>query len=55
MIHIAALAMLACGYYSFTFGISQWKKKNRLGGVSTMIASVLGTIIPIIGLYVKHR
>jgi len=55
MVYVVSIAILACGYYSFTFGIYQWKKKNRLGGVSTMIASAVGTIVPIILLYIKYR
>lgn len=55
MIYIFMLFMLGCGYYTLTFGISQWKKKNRLGGISTMVVALLGTIVPIIVMYIKNR
>jgi predicted membrane channel-forming protein YqfA (hemolysin III family) len=55
VIYILMLFMLASGYYTFTFGISQWKRKNRLGGFSTIVIALLGTIIPILVLYMKNR
>jgi hypothetical protein len=54
MIYIFILFMLGCGYYTFTFGVSQYKKKNRLGGISTMCIAVLGTLVPAFVLYVKN-
>ncbi|HEX2927035.1 MAG TPA: DUF3953 domain-containing protein [Ruminiclostridium sp.] len=55
MIYILMLVMLMCGYYTFTFGVSQWKRKNRLGGFSTIVIAVLGTVIPMVVLYMKNR
>jgi hypothetical protein len=54
MIYILMLGMLLCGYYTFTFGVSQWKRKNRLGGFSTMVIAIFGTLIPILVLYMKN-
>lgn len=54
MNYIFMLFMLGCGYYTFTFGVSQWKKKNRLGAISTMAAAVTGSIVPAIVLFIKN-
>ncbi len=55
MIYILMFLMLVSGYYTFTFGISQIKKKNRLGGFSTIAVAVLGTIVPMVILYIKNK
>lgn len=48
MKYIFALAMLFAGYYSFSYGIFQWKKeKNKLGAFGTILFSVIGTIVPV--------
>ncbi|MCX7920731.1 MAG: YczI family protein [Clostridia bacterium] len=54
MLYLFMLAMIASGYYTFTFGVNQWNKKNKLGGISTMVVAVLGTIVPSIVLYLKN-
>lgn len=47
MIYAFLLFMAACGYHSLTYGIHLWKKeRNRLGGLSMILLSVLGTVIP---------
>lgn len=51
---IFMLFMLGCGYYTFTFGMNQWNKKNKLGGISTMAVAVIGTIVPAVVLLVKN-
>ncbi|HEX3031834.1 MAG TPA: DUF3953 domain-containing protein [Bacillota bacterium] len=53
MIYLLILIMLGCGYYTFTFGLSQWRKQNRLGGISTMAAAVVGTVLPAVMLILK--
>lgn len=53
MTYIFMLFMLGCGYYTFTFGISQWNKKNKLGGISTMVVAVAGTVVPAVVLLIK--
>ncbi|EPR13154.1 YczI family protein [Ruminiclostridium papyrosolvens] len=55
MIYILMFLMLLSGYYTFTFGISQIKRKNRLGGFTTIVVAVLGTIVPMVILYMKNK
>ncbi len=55
MIYIVMFLMLLSGYYTFTFGISQIKRKNILGGISTIVVAVLGTIVPMAILYMKNN
>ncbi len=55
MIYIVMFLMLLSGYYTFTFGISQIKRKKILGGISTIVVAVLGTIIPMAILYMKNN
>lgn len=55
MVYIFVLFMLGSGYYTFTFGVNQWKKKNRLGGISTMAVAILGTFVPIAVLFLRNR
>lgn len=55
MIYILMFLMLLSGYYTFTFGISQIKRKNRLGGFSTIVVAVFRTIIPMVILYIKNK
>ncbi len=55
MIYILMFLMLLSGYYTFTFGISQIKRKNMLGGFSTIVVAVLGTIVPMTILYMKNK
>ncbi len=55
MIYLLMLFMLLSGYYTFTFGISQIKGKNRLGGFSTIVIAVFGTIVPMVILYMKSK
>ena len=55
MTYVFAILMLMIGYYTLTFGISLWKNdKNRLGGAGAIIMAVVGTLIPIIVLFVKR-
>lgn len=55
MLYILMFLMLLSGYYTFTFGISQIKRKNRLGGFGTIVISIIGTIIPMVILYMKNK
>lgn len=49
MKYIIALVMLLAGYYSFSYGVFQWKKeKNKLGAIGTIIFSVIGTVLPVV-------
>ncbi|AEY66488.1 YczI family protein [Clostridium sp. BNL1100] len=55
MIYILMFLMLLSGYYTFTFGINQIKRRNRLGGFSTIVVAILGTIVPMVILYMKNK
>jgi hypothetical protein len=54
MIYIFILFILASGYYTFSFGIFQYKNKNKLGGLSTMAVALIGTILPAYVLIIKN-
>jgi hypothetical protein len=49
-----SIFILCCGYYTLTFGRSLWKKdNNRLGGFGAGLFAVIGTIAPVIVLFMK--
>jgi hypothetical protein len=55
MIYIFVLFMLACGYYTFTYGVSLWRDDaNKLGAVGAAMAAIVGTIAPIISIFLKQ-
>lgn len=55
MIYILVLFMLACGYYTLSYGVSLYQEDgNRLGGAATIILSLVGTIGPIMVLFMKQ-
>jgi hypothetical protein len=52
MIYIASLFILCSGYYTLTYGISLWKdENNKLGGFGVSLLAVIGTVVPIIVLF----
>ncbi len=52
--YVAALFILACGYYTFTYGKSLWKDENNvLGGMGAIIMAGIGTLIPIAYMLIK--
>lgn len=54
MNYVFGLVMLIFGYHCFTYGISLWKNdKNKLGAVGTIMVATIGTIVPIVALFVK--
>lgn len=55
MVYIVMILMLLIGYYTLTFGISLWRdSNNKLGSVGAIIIAVLGTIVPIVVMFVKR-
>ncbi len=55
MIYIFTFFMLCAGYYTLTYGVSLWKDdKNKLGGAGTVIIAIVGTIAPIVVMYMKR-
>jgi len=54
MKYFFTLLMLMAGYYTFSYGIFQWKKENnKLGAFGTIMFALLGTIIPVIFLIIR--
>ncbi len=54
MMYIFMMFMLACGYYTFTFGVSLWRDDdNRLGAVGAIGAAVVGTVAPIVMMFIR--
>lgn len=55
MIRIAAaMAILICGFYTFTYGRSLWKDdNNKLGALGAVAAAVVGTMVPILYMFYK--
>jgi hypothetical protein len=55
MMYVFVLFMFACGYYTFTYGVSLWRDdKNKLGAVGVVIAAVVGTIAPVVVMFIKR-
>ena len=55
MIYILSLFIVCAGYYTLTFGITMWKQENnKLGGLGAVILAIIGTIVPIIVLFIKY-
>jgi hypothetical protein len=50
---IVSLIILSFGYYTFTYGISLWRHNNKLGSVGVTLLVLLGTIGPIITLFIR--
>jgi len=47
--------ILACGYYTFTYGKSLWvDDRNKLAGFGTVFLALLGTAAPIIFMFMKE-
>lgn len=55
MIYVLSLFIICSGYYTLTFGITMWKQENnRLGGFGAVSLAVLGTIVPLLVMFIKH-
>jgi hypothetical protein len=55
MIYLLILFLIAVGYYTFTYGVFiMTKEKNTLAAVGTILLAVIGTILPIIVLFLKY-
>lgn len=55
MIYLLSFFMLIAGYYTLSYGISLYQDEgNLLGGVATIGIALIGTIIPIIVLFIKQ-
>lgn len=54
MNYLLSLFIIAVGYYTTTYGVHLWKNENnKLGSVGTIIIAIVGTVVPIIVLFVK--
>lgn len=55
MVYLLAFFMLASGYYTLSYGISLYQEEDsRLGGVAAISIALIGTITPIIVLFMKQ-
>jgi len=55
MIYIFSVFMLLTGYYCLTYGISLWKDdRNKFGSVGVVVASILGTVVPLVVMFLKR-
>jgi len=55
LIYVLTIFMLMAGYYSTTYGISLWRDDNeKLGSIGAILISVLGTLIPIIVMFIQR-
>ncbi len=50
---IIALVVMGFGYYTLTYGISLWRNKNKLGGIGIGLLVGVGTIGPIMMLFIR--
>lgn len=54
MAFLGSLFILCAGYYSLTYGIYVLKtEKNTLGGFGVLLITIIGTVLPIIMLFIK--
>lgn len=55
MIYLLNLFFIAIGYYTYTYGLFILKKeKNLLAATGTVFLAVVGTLAPIIVLFIKY-
>ena len=54
MIYILPILIMASGYYSLSYGISLLRSQNsRLSGFGVILITVIGTVFPIIFVFMK--
>lgn len=54
MKYLFLLFMLACCYYSITYGVHLWKKEhNRFGGFCMITLAIAGTAVPAAMMLIK--
>jgi hypothetical protein len=55
MIYLLILILIAIGYYTFTYGVFIIRReKNTLAAAGTILLAVVGTLAPIIALFIKY-
>lgn len=55
MIYLLSIFMLWAGYYGLTYAVSLWRdEKNRLGSIAAAAISVIGTVVPLIIVFLKR-
>lgn len=53
MPYLTTLFVICSGYYTLSYGISLWKNPiTRLAGAASMAIAVVGTVVPIIVLFI---
>lgn len=54
MLFILSFVILGACYYTLTYGISLWRESsNKLGGFGAIVIAVIGSVAPIIMLFLK--
>ena len=53
MKYIAVMIIMGFGYYTWTYGMSLWNNKNKLGGIGVGSLAAIGTIVPIFFLFTR--
>lgn len=55
MAYLLGVFMLWAGYYGITYSVSLWKdENNKMGSIGAGIISVIGTVIPIVVMFIKR-
>lgn len=55
MIYLFSVFILACGYYTLTYGINLWKMGDeKLAGFGAIAIALAGTVAPIIVMFLKR-
>jgi len=51
---LLTLLILPAGFYTSTYAAHLWRKeKNKLGGFGVALISIIGTIAPIVGVWLR--
>lgn len=55
MVYLLVIFMIWAGYYGVTYAVSLWKEDgNRMGSIGAGAISIVGTIIPIVVIFIKR-
>lgn len=55
MKYLLVIVLILPGYYAFTYGTTIYKEdNNKLGGCAAIAIALIGTIVPIIFLFMKN-
>lgn len=55
MVYLLGVFMLWAGYYGLSYSVSLWRdEKNKLGSMGAAAISVVGTIVPLVVVFMKR-